>query len=447
MRYRFGSFELDTLHRKLMRDSKSVHLASHGFDLLAFLVERRGEILSSKEIVGKVWPDTGMDPSELRFHIAPLRKALGQSSECKFIVTLSGRGYSFTAEVQQKYLDGGEEFGVPSKRQARINTFDADSEREISLWREMELVGRDEEIAAVGRTLLSSRFVTIVGAGGVGKTALALAIADGLRERFSGGVLMVNVAAIHGRGTVSAAVAALQAQHSKGDVLVILDGCEQDTPLAAETARILLASFNDVFVIATSRASLMTVGGRQRRLGMLAVPPAGSTWPQILSYPSVQMLLRRSHLDVESLSASEQSMVAESSGRLDGLPLAIEIAASRCRQGGIEALRDILGEGVFDLEAFPARPGRHRTLRANVDWSYRMLSVEEKEVLRRLSVLAGPFEIDVALAECARTATERAAFPNLFLSLILKSMVLIDIESQAKIYRLGNDVRGLSIVL
>ncbi|NEI74160.1 hypothetical protein GR212_31880 [Rhizobium lusitanum] len=445
MRYCFGSFELDTLRRELTRDGRPMRLAGRGFDLLACLVERRGETISSEEIVGKVWPDRRMDPSQLRFHIAPLRKALGQSSECRFIAALSGKGYSFIAEVNPKYPDGSEGFHAPSETQARIKALDPDSEREISFWRETELAGRKDEIAAFGRTLLSDRFLTIVGAGGVGKTSLALAIADDLRERFSRGVLVVNVAAIHGLGMISTAMASLQAQRSEGGALLILDGCEQDTIFAAETARRLLASFKDLFVIATSRAPLMTAGERQRRLGMLAVPPAGSSWPRILSYPSVEVLLMRGHLDAGSLSESERIMVADASRRLDGLPLAIEIAAVHCRRGGVEALRNIPEDGIFDLEARHARPDRHRTLRANVDWSYRMLSDEEKDVLRRLSVFAGPFEMDAAFAACARTASERSAFPDRFLSLILKSVMLVDIEGDAKIYRLGNDIRRLSI--
>jgi predicted ATPase/DNA-binding CsgD family transcriptional regulator len=275
-------------------------------------------------------------------------------------------------------------------------------------------VGRDDEVAEVAALLGEYRLVTVTGPGGMGKTRLAGEVARAVAPRFADGAWLVELAAIRDPGQVAAAVAArlgvpkdpgrsiteaLVTVLGRQQVLLVLDNCEHMLAAVAELCRALLPAADDVRVLATSREPIGLAGEVRFRLPPLPVLTSDSPAEQLVP-AAVRLFADRARQADPRFVLNQDSgpLAARLAGRLDGMPLAIELAAARVEALGLAQLVDRL-EGSLQLLISPDRTAadRHQSLAATVDWSYRLLSVHEQQVFRRLAVFPGPFTLDVAV--------------------------------------------------
>jgi predicted ATPase/DNA-binding CsgD family transcriptional regulator len=278
-------------------------------------------------------------------------------------------------------------------------------------------IGREREVAEVGQLLRQAHLVTLTGAGGVGKTRLALAVADEIGETFAGGVAVVDLAPVLDPGAVPAATARALGIRDDGDLpieerlanalrdraaLLILDNFEQ-VLTAAPWLLGLLQAAPQVKALVTSRAPLRVRGEREFAVAPLACPGTteNETIDALLGFPALALFLERAQ-EVRPdfvLAPANAASVAEICRRVDGLPLALELAAARIRILSPEALLSRLGQGIALLSGGPRDlPARQQTLHATIAWSYQLLRDDEQALFRRLAVFAGDFSLEAALA-------------------------------------------------
>jgi predicted ATPase len=405
----------------------------------------------------RVWPDRVAEENNLQTHVVALRKALG--AERALIRTVSGRGYQFTGEI--RILSAS-----PDKAGARVVTAELASvlpptnvPGPVS-----ELIGREEELSEILNLVATRRLVTLTGAGGIGKTTLALALARELRPHFPDGVWLADFSALADPGLVPAMVAAaVGLELSGGEVsaqrvaqaltgrrlLLVLDTCEHVIDDAAAMAGALLGACSALHIIATSREPLRAEGERVYPVQPLAVPAGDvAADDDPLRYGAVRLFIERARA-VEPRFAPDGhliKMVAAICRRLDGIPLAIELAAARASALGIEALAAGLDDR-FRLLTGGRRMAlpRHQALRATLDWSYELLAEPERDLLRRLAIFAGPFSLEAAAAVAA---SPELAAPDAIaglLGLVAKSLVVAEGGGGVARYRLLDTTRAYAL--
>jgi non-specific serine/threonine protein kinase len=322
-------------------------------------------------------------------------------------------------------------------------------------------VGREKELAEVKRLLEDNRLLTLTGSGGCGKTRLALAAASELVEGFEDGVWFVELASLADPSLVPQSVAyALGVREQPGrsptealsdylrnrKVLLVLDNCEHLVEACAELAEALLHSCPELRVLATSREALGITGEVAWLVPSLALPDIRRV-PDIESLPryeSARLFVERAAAVKPTFTLTDQNAVAVAQVcyRLDGIPLAIELAAARAKVLSVEQIADRLDDsfGLLSAGGRTAMP-RHRTLHATMDWSHELLSLEERALFRRLSVFAGGFTLEAAESVCAGAGLERDEVLDLLSHLVDKSLVIMREESGEARYRLLETVR------
>ncbi len=274
-------------------------------------------------------------------------------------------------------------------------------------------VGRAEEVGKVAGLLVRHRLVTVTGPGGVGKTRLAAEVARRVAGRFADGAVLVELAAVQDPGLVPAAVVvALGAQQVPGlpvlevlagvlgrqQLLLVLDNCEHVLAAVAELCASVLPTADDVRVLATSREPVGVGGETRYRLGPLAVPEPGEPGDADRSAAVALFADRASQADPDFvLDADTGPLAGRLVARLDGMPLAIELAAARVEALGLGQLLDRLDDRLALLTSGDrAAAARQQSLAATVDWSYQLLSDSDRAVFRRLAVFPGPFTLEAA---------------------------------------------------
>ena len=327
-------------------------------------------------------------------------------------------------------------------------------------------VGRAHELNQLREVLTDTRLLTLTGAGGAGKTRLALQLAADALEQFEDGVWWVELAPVANRELVGemlaaalgvrplATATALQASctHLNGScAMVILDNCEHLLTACAEVAEAVLRSCPNVVVVATSRTSLGVAGETDWRVPSLSLPgpdPEREPLAVLGQCDAVRLFIERARKARPNFSVTDESApaVAQICHDLDGLPLAIELAAARVRMMSVQQIAAGLGDR-FHLLTGGTRTAlpRHQTLRASVDWSHELLSEPERALLRRLAVFAGGFTLDLAEAACADEVLERVAILDLLASLVDKSLVVAEERGATVRYRLLETVRQYSL--
>src|SRR3982075_2134173 len=320
-------------------------------------------------------------------------------------------------------------------------------------------VGREDQVAEAKAQLSTSRLVTLVGMGGVGKTRLALRGGEPVRAQFDDGVWLVPLDQLQDPALLADSVAATPGlrQQSAGpplDVLVeylserrlllLLDNCEQLLDACVELALRVLQSSPDVRILATSREPLGIRGEATLPVPPLALPDGRRSLEEVSGYDAVALFTERATAaDPKfTLDQDNQAAVAEICQRLDGLPLAIELAAARVRVLPVDEitrrLSDLYGLLTTRLRAVPAR---HRTLWACLEWSYDLCSAEERLLWSRLSVFTGGFELDAAEAVCAGDGLAAGAILDLLAALVDKSIVVREPAGNLARYRLLEMIR------
>ena len=448
----FGSFQLIPERRLLLDQGKPINLGSRALDILTVLVESAGETLSHAQIMARAWPNTTVDEGSLRVHVAALRKVLGDGrSEGRFIVNIPGRGYSFVAAVARR-RDGTAT--PPDAGHAEVNL--------PSLL--VNIVGRDDTVATLAAQLARRRLLTIVGAGGMGKTTVAIALARTVAGAFPGGVWFVPLAPLPASGLVSGAVSAALGIAATGpdplqgtaawlrdkQALIVLDNCEHVIDAAAAVAEAILKAAPDVTILATSREPLRAEGETLFRLTPLDIPVvrSGITAREALEYAAVQLFAERAFTSSGEfrLVDADAPVLCEICRRLDGLPLALELAATQVGIVGIQELARGLNDR-FALLTRGRRTALHRqqTLRATMDWSYDLLPDIEKTVLQRLSVFRGEFNLDSARAVVGDRQVAEIDVVDAVTSLAIKSMIVSDINNDVTWFHLLESTRAYAM--
>jgi predicted ATPase/DNA-binding winged helix-turn-helix (wHTH) protein len=456
MTLKFGRFQVLPHRRELLAEGVPVPLGSRAFDVLMVLIEAGGELVSKDEILSRVWPGMVVEEHSLQFHISALRKVLGEDRG--FIKTISGRGYRFVADITTV---AGEQASLPDLGAAFFSPPLPDAERLTNLPASRpDLIGREAELPEATALATAHRLVTLVGAGGIGKTRLGREVARHLLPRFADGVWVAELGLLSDPDLVPVTVASALGLELAGgaatpervanalgakQLLLVLDNCEHVVDAAASMAEALLSANPTAHVMATSREPLRAEDERLYRVPPLAVPAEGTEdIEDLLRYGAVQLFVARVRA-TEPHFAPDQRIAAATAAicrRLDGIALAIELAAARAAALGVEGVAAHLDDR-FHLLTGGRRTAlpRHQTLRATLDWSYELLSEAERVVLRRLSIFAGSFTLEAAGAIAANAELAALDVINAVANLVAKSLVIANAGDTIARYRLLETTR------
>lgn len=430
----FGPFELSIGSRLLTNGAKLVPLGARAMDLLIVLVEQANKVVGRRTLIERVWPARGAEQVSLRVHISALRKALDQSDPGRrYIANVPGRGYSFVVPVTSLSppISGDIKPSARSRLPARL----------------MRMLGRRDALEAIQLKLTEQRFVTIVGPGGIGKTTAAVAVAHEMNTTFNGHIRFVDLSALGGASLVAPAMAAalgvsvqtnnvlpaLIDRLQERPTLIVLDCCEHFIDGVSAVAEELIRHVPTLHLLATSREAMRVEGEHVFELGGLECPMEDSTLSagDALQYPSVQLLVDRVRAvrsDFELTDADAPTAV-RICRRLDGIPLAIELAACRVEIFGLSRTATLLDERLnLSWVGRRTAPSRHQTLNATLEWSYDLLGEAEKRVLSRLSVFAGGFTFEAAVAVVADEIVDEANVSDCVWELRSKSMIAAQLQ-------------------
>ena len=458
---RIGHLYVSLENREIQLNGESLRIGTRAFDILELLIRADGEVVSKDEIMRCVWPDTVVEENNLQVHIAALRKAFGGDRDV--IRTVPGRGYRLLAP--RAVPDAPE---VPHGQTSRADAGDNDDAATAIVstlpYSAAPLIGRESLIAEVTAALEVAPVLTLVGAGGIGKTRIAVEVAAHARARFPDGVVFVALASVSdGRFAVDELASALGMKLPAGRrslrdiaaaiagrrVLIVLDNCEHVMDAAAEIASALIHSGNScVGVLATSREALRIKEEVLHRVPSLDVPAEDSTCAAILQTSAVRLFLARARGIDPQFASDERSIVLTGlvCRRLDGIPLAVELAAARAAVLGVEVLAAHLNERLRILGGgFRSALPRHQTMKATLDWSYRLLDDTERILLRRLGVFLNGFAFEAVCHVVTEHGFSRSEILDALGGLVSKSLVVHDSNGTGTRYRLLETTRAYAL--
>jgi predicted ATPase/DNA-binding winged helix-turn-helix (wHTH) protein len=400
--YEFAPYRILPVQRQLFRDGVPVKLGGRAFDVLVALIERRSRTVSKNELMDLVWTTVVVEENNLDVQIFSLRKLLGYAA----IVTVPGRGYRFTLSVTQT---GTDEAPATPQEPHLVEKFSRSNLPENI----PTLYGRDEDLQRVQSLLLSHRLVTVAGPAGIGKTRLAQAAAEACRGSTGDSIWWVDLAPMTNPALIPSALAvalglsldgasdafnAVLAALTGRTPLVVLDNAEHLLDGVASFVLRLLREVPGTRFLITSQEPLRVDDEFVFRLEPLSLPSSDDP-ERIADSGAVALFVARAQAAERrfELRSSNEAVVAEICRRLDGIPLAIELAAARVPLLGIEGLRDKLDQRFHVLIAGRRSSlRRHQTLRAALEWSHQLLEPAQQIVLRRLGVFAGGFTLEAA---------------------------------------------------
>jgi predicted ATPase/DNA-binding winged helix-turn-helix (wHTH) protein len=456
-RLAFGPFCLIPGERLLTKDGVPVNIGGRSLDLLIALVEERGRVVLKRDLLKRVWPDVVVEDGSLRFHMAGLRRALGDGNEgARYITTQVGMGYAFVAPVRQQRIsrEAPVPVSMPETWTEQRQVFHAAPTARLPT-KLSRVFGRDHDVQLITDRSVSTQLFTIVGPAGVGKTTLAVESGHRLFNHFAEKVNFVDLGTLQDPALIPSAIAAslgisvpgedtmtvvLRHIHSER-LLLILDNCEHlIDPVSAIVEQIMDVA-QDVHLLATSREPLRVRGEHVHQLGSLDYPIETEelSREQILSYPAVELFVERATAGNSTLEIDVEAArsIAEMCRKLDGMALPIELTAVRVATYGLDATARLLGER-FSLGWRGRRTAlpRQQTLQATLDWSYDLLSDAERRTLERLSVFLGPFSVEAALDVALDETIDTTAAVSTLDELAAKSLLSPDRSGDASNYRL-----------
>ncbi|MDN7702355.1 winged helix-turn-helix domain-containing protein [Burkholderia semiarida] len=445
-----GTLSVDFEQRDIRRHGASLRIGARALDILEVLHRASGSVVSKDDIMDAVWPGLIVEENRLQVHVATLRKALGASRD--LIKTVPGRGYLLVASPSPSpdLVPAADAPAVAAPPDAPASSLLA------------PLVGRDAEIAQIVDMLERTPVVTLVGAGGIGKTSLAVRVAHGVRSRSRERVLFVELARASTRDDMLIALAAelgldtqgVPAIERIGDAfatsrcLLVLDNAEHIVDLVASLVETLTSRAGSPRVLVTSREPLHISAEAVLRMSPLAVPDGGASVPEMVRCSAVELFLERVRTAAPDCPVDEAGVrvIADICRRLDGLPLAIELAAARVATLGLAVVASRLDDRLNLLtgglrSALP----RHQTLRATFDWSYVLLDPAARALFRRMGCFIGPFSFDAARAVATEPGTSAADMIAVLGELVAKSLVTVEFHGAYARYRLTESTRAYAL--
>ena len=427
--YRFGRFELNPATRELLVDGQPLALGARAFDLLLALIERRERLVTKDELLELAWPGVVVEESNIQVQVSSLRKILGE----EVIKTVPGRGYRFTAEVAQLATRGS-----------------AELERHNLPRPLTRFIGHEVDLDEYSSIIATNRLVTLTGIGGCGKTRLAIEVARRVLLRFAHGAWFVDLAPMADAERLPSTVAkALGVNERPGEsiverlceclagwqILLVLDNCEHLVDPCAALVQTMLDRAKDLTILATSRETLGVPGECTLKVRSLTCPNPGQRelGDRIQTSEAMELFVDRARLVQPdfALNGTTAPPVAEICRRLDGIPLAIELAAARTKVLSVDELRQRLDDR-FVLLVGGSRTAlpRQQTLLATIKWSFDLLPPDERQLLERLCVFAGGWTLDGAVAVAGDGAGQYEVL-ELLTNLVDKSLIAANRPEEA----------------
>ena len=440
----FGPFVLDTKGRRLIRDGRRVPVTPIELKLLETLLRHRGSVLTGDDLRLLVWaddPSTGVAPAQdtnaLYVAIRKLRRSLGD--EGSWVVNIPKVGYTFTDDVA---VEGGDTDG-------RRDAGDTSS-----------FIGRAKELARLKQLLKNSRLVTLTGPPGIGKSRLAFEFAAAEAGDFPDGTYLVNLVPIESESLVAGAVLGALGVAENPDrtevetiidhlktkqALIVLDNCEHLIEACSNLVDRLIRALPKVRLIATSFEPLMLAGE-----AIMPVPPLGVPAPDgdaasngTGSSDAVELFIRLAEQHRSDLAFGEDELqaVGELCRKLEGLPLAIELAAVQIGAYTVEQIIEAMGDRFRLLRRRGGESDRHKTLEDAVDWSFSLLSKVERSFIQRLSVFAGGWTVDAARAVCCDDEIAESEILHLSARLVRCSLLQVNAAGGGQRYSMLETIR------
>jgi predicted ATPase/DNA-binding winged helix-turn-helix (wHTH) protein len=448
---RFGAFRLVPAQRQLLRDGLPVPLGARAMDLLLHLTANPGTVVTKQALMTAVWSGRVVEENNLTVNMTALRRALGDATEGQpLIQTVTGRGYAFVGTI----LTDAPSAAPPPAQAPSLPALPQATAR---------LIGREAALAELQRLVRARRVVSVVGPGGVGKTALALHLAETLRADFPDGMGFADLSTVSDPARVAEAVAAAFASGGAGTntatdlltallrdhkSLLVLDNCEHMVEPVAQLVNAIVAGCPGIVILVTSREGLFVQGEHIFRLQPLPVPedPNIVNARTALEYGAVGMFVERAEaVSGFVLDNANAPIVAAICARLDGIPLALEMAASRLKVLSPAQLAERLVER-FRLLGASGRgtTPRHRTLQAMIDWSYDFLSPGERSLLHCLSCFSGGASLAAIQALSGGTEADDVDLLDRLTALADKSMLTVEPTTPPR-FRLLETVRQYAV--
>ncbi|WP_280155477.1 winged helix-turn-helix domain-containing protein [Piscinibacter sp. XHJ-5] len=438
--HRFGNCEVRSAERLLLVAGEPVKVGPRAFDVLLALIEHRERVVTKNELLDLVWPGLVVEENNLPTQISTLRKLIGPEA----VETVPGKGYRFVAQLD----DGKSAASVITAAPEPSRATDVPTVRHTNLPAAAEaLFGRSLDIDALDELVSRHRLVTVLGAGGIGKTSVAQALGRRLVGRYADGVWWVDLAAAGSAESVELAIAnAAGLQPGQGDsrellldalaareTVLVLDNCEALVGLLAGLIEAALGRAPKLRILSTSRETLKVADEQVYRLEPLTVPPEGASLDEARDCSALQLFERRAKASDRhfALSGDNLATAIRVCRSLDGIPLALEMAAARLPLLGLAELDARLAARLRMLKSSSrSAPARQRTLQATLEWSHSLLTVEEQAVLRRLSVFVATFRLESARHVAACASLDEWSVVDAMSGLVDKSLVHVEPSSQ-----------------
>jgi predicted ATPase/DNA-binding winged helix-turn-helix (wHTH) protein len=455
--YELGEWEVDLARRELRARGVPVPISGRAFDIIEVLVQSSGELVTKDDLSARVWPGAIVEENTLQVHISAIRKALGPDRE--MLKTASGRGYRLlgawiSRQVCTSSVDSIDLEPVPSPAEPFPTNLPAAAS---------ELVGRANAVQHLCGLLSAYRVVTLTGTGGIGKTRLAMEVARDLFPSLQSDVRLVELVSLSDPGLVPTAVAGVLGLKLGGNeisaesvaraigaqkLLLVLDNCEHVIDAAARLAEMIVRMCPRTTIVATSREILKIEGEYVYRVPPLDVPPQFEEPGNILSHSAVQLFIATTRALHSDFSPNGENLpaIAAICRRLDGIPLAIDLAATRVATLGLQQVAAGLDNRLAMLTSGrrTALP-RHQTLRATLDWSYELLPEPERVVMRRLAIFAGDFTADAVSSVAEGGEIAASDVVHSLANLVTKSLVTLEAGSAIAHHRLHETTRAYAL--
>jgi predicted ATPase/DNA-binding winged helix-turn-helix (wHTH) protein len=451
--YMSQRWEIDLGQRELRAHGVPVPIGNRAFEIISVLVQSAGKLVSKDDLMGRVWGSI-VEENTIQVHISAIRKALGPDRG--MLKTTSGRGYrllgSWTMR-QEQHASAELIYFEQARKSVRPFLTNLPS-------RTSDLIGRDGAEQHLRNLLSAYRAVTLTGPGGIGKTSLALEVARNLFPTFQGDAWLIELVSLSDPNLVPSAVAgvlglklgskeisprSVAAAIGGKKLLLVLDNCEHVVDSVASLAETVVRMCPRTTVLATSREPLRIEGEHLCRVLPLDVPSQNPAEPyDILEHSSVQLFIARIMALRSDFSADGDSLTAISAicRHLDGIPLAIELAAARAATLGPQQVASRLDDRLALLTGGrrTALP-RHQTLRATLDWSYELLPDWERRLLRHLAVFPAGFTLEAATAVASDANSVGSTVVEGIANLVAKSLVTWDGSTPSNRWRLLETIR------